>query len=260
MTRTPLKFALLLSSLALSTSLTACTHFGTNVAGSFACREATGDCQPISVIDAAATREAAKTASEPDALPAQRKVLGSSNPARTGERTLRVVIPAHVDERGTLHEEAAVWTVVETPRWTGEPEPGRTAKPANPFDSLRQALKDVARRAAEAQLRAQQEPEASSGDAVSAENTPEPAPALPLALPSRAVEVGTGAEGSVMSPSPHDRTPRHLPKPLTWPSPAEIEAAKAGATSPRSAGGQVKRSKSGSPALPAAAAIPDAAN
>jgi conjugal transfer pilus assembly protein TraV len=40
--------------------------------------------------------------------------------ARTAERRLRVVFPAHVDESGVLHDEAVAWTVVEAPHWAAE--------------------------------------------------------------------------------------------------------------------------------------------
>jgi conjugal transfer pilus assembly protein TraV len=31
-----------------------------------------------------------------------------------------IVFPAHVDEAGTLHDEAVAWAVVENPRWAAE--------------------------------------------------------------------------------------------------------------------------------------------
>ena len=45
--------------------------------------------------------------------------IASGDLARTAERTLRIVFPAHVDEVGTLHDEAVAWAVVEHPHWAG---------------------------------------------------------------------------------------------------------------------------------------------
>ncbi len=46
--------------------------------------------------------------------------VAAGDRARTSERTLRIVFPAHVDETGTLHDDAVAWAVVENPRWAAE--------------------------------------------------------------------------------------------------------------------------------------------
>ena len=92
-----------------------CATFGTNVEGDFTCRAPKGDCAPAHVIDAKATDNLSNgTLLHADAR--QRSGVVDADTSRTAERTLRVVFPAHVDEAGTLHDEAVAWTVVENPR------------------------------------------------------------------------------------------------------------------------------------------------
>ena len=50
-----------------------------------------------------------------------RSTQGSGPVGRTGERTLRVVFPAHVDRAGVLHDEATAHVVVEDAAWTMKP-------------------------------------------------------------------------------------------------------------------------------------------
>ena len=96
-----------------------CATFGTNVEGDFTCRAPKGDCAPAHVIDAKATDNLSNgTLLHADAR--QRSGVVDADTSRTAERTLRVVFPAHVDEAGTLHDEAVAWTVVENPRWATE--------------------------------------------------------------------------------------------------------------------------------------------
>ncbi|MXO91048.1 hypothetical protein [Pontixanthobacter aquaemixtae] len=77
----------------------ACTSFGSNVSGSFACRAPDGTCAPTSAIDAGATG-----IDRADAKEAYRPV------PRTGEavRRLQVVIAAYRDEAGRDHEARVV--------------------------------------------------------------------------------------------------------------------------------------------------------
>ena len=98
MTRTlPLS---LLAALALS----GCTHLGTNVSGQFSCRAPKAGCQPLSEVDAAAIRQLLKSEQSDTGAALeqmrQRMTLASADTARTGERTLRIVFPAHVDAAG----------------------------------------------------------------------------------------------------------------------------------------------------------------
>ena len=147
MTRSP--FLTLASCLAscLALGLGGCTHLGTNIAGSFSCRAPNGDCQPVSVIDARAVRELTKADGASLTEIRQRVGALAAGHTRTGERMLRVVLPAHVDASGTLHDEAVAWAVIEAPRWSGELRLPATTNKAG-FDALRSALRNALRDAA----------------------------------------------------------------------------------------------------------------
>ena len=235
---------------ALAIVLAGCTHIGTNVAGNFSCRAPKSGCEPLSAVDAKAVRELVKAEGADLKDLRQRIGLVAADNARTGERTLRIVFPAHVDTSGTLHEEAVAWTVVEAARWVGELRRGETAEPKGTMRALRQALKDQARRTggavqnAEAVQKADADPNlqplVSGTGAFSADSAPVDIaspfiPSSPLALPSPGGEAKadvppSAAEGSDMSPTPHVRAPRPLEDgQRTWPSAAAIEAAKAAA-------------------------------
>ena len=221
---------------ALAILLAGCTHIGTNVAGNFSCRAPKSGCEPLSAVDAKAVRELVKA--EGTDLKDLRQRIGTvaADNARTGEHTLRVVFPAHVDTSGTLHEEAVAWTVVEAARWAGELRRGETAEPKGTMSALRQALKDQARRTSDA---AKNTGTDANPDPLSPEDsgpsvTANPfIPSSPLVLPSPGGEVSadvppSAAEGSDMPPTPHVRAPRPLEEnQRVWPSAAAIEAAKA---------------------------------
>ena len=96
-----------------------CATFGTNVEGDFTCRAPKGDCAPAHVIDAKATN-ILSAGTTPHAETRSRSGVVEADTTRTAERTLRVVFPAHVDEAGTLHDEAVAWTVIDNPRWATE--------------------------------------------------------------------------------------------------------------------------------------------
>lgn len=230
-----------LSALALS----GCTHLGTNVSGQFSCRAQANrtfgaGCRPLSEVDSAAIRQLLKSdEGNPGAAleqMRQRLTLASADTARTGERTLRIVFPAHVDAAGTLHDEAAVWTVVEAARWAGELRRGEVIEPKGTMRALRQALKDQAQRGAGAGA-AGNEPASGNPGTLSPEDSA-PAAAnpfirsLPLVLPSPGGEAQadvppSAAGGSDMSPTPHERAPRPLEEVRrVWPSAAAIEAAR----------------------------------
>lgn len=111
---------------------TGCATLGGNVSGDFACRAPDGTCSPMSAIDARAVQTMVGEADAGDrgiatgAKQAFRSQSVSGPVGRTGERTLRVVFPAHVDRAGVLHDEATAHVVVEDAAWTVMP-----AAPAN---------------------------------------------------------------------------------------------------------------------------------
>ena len=241
---------------ALAIMLAGCTHIGTNVAGNFSCRAPKSGCEPLSAVDAKAVRELVKAEGADLKDLRQRIGLGAADNARTGERTLRVVFPAHVDPSGTLHAEAVAWTVVEAAHWAGELRRSETAEPKGTMRALRQALKDQARRAGEAVQNANAvqkadadphlQPLVSGTGAFGEDSAPVDIaspfnPSSPLALPSPggeasadatvSIPVGSAAGGSDMSLTPHVRAPRPLEDgQRIWPSAAAIEAAKAEAS------------------------------
>ncbi len=227
--------AALASTLALA--LAGCTHLGTNISGDFSCRAPKAGCQPLSEVDAKAIRELVKTEGTGLAEARQRVSVAATDTARTGERTLKVVFPAHVDGLGTLHEEAVAWTVVEAARWAGELRGSNIAEPKGTMRALRQALKDRARRAVDVSQKSDVDVNVqplSPDDSASAQNANPFIPSSPLVLPSPGGEVQadvppSAAGGSDMSPTPHVRAPRPLEVQRVWPSAAAIEAAKAAA-------------------------------
>lgn len=240
-------FPLAMLASVLAGTLSGCTHMGTNIAGQFSCRAQGGRshgpaCQPLSEVDARAIHQLVRDEASPAAERSRPAALSGSDRSRTGERTLRVVFPAHVDALGTLHEEAVVWTVAEPSRWTGELRGGGERKSS--LRTLREALRRKDR-AIDTQATA------SAGPSAAADPNHQPRPpestappelatpfdSSPLALPSPGGEasadatasppVQSAAEGSDMSPTPHVRTPRSLDEPIGWPSAEAIEAAKA---------------------------------
>lgn len=135
--------------LLLTTALGAsgCTTLGGTVKADFTCRAPAGTCAPMTTIDAAATGSVDEDgASAPTVGPRRpgASVKGDSVAVRTGERMLTILLPAHVDEAGVLHDAATVHAVVEQPAWTfasvGEPtsisEFSRSPAPS----SLREAV------------------------------------------------------------------------------------------------------------------------
>ncbi|MBF7011858.1 conjugal transfer protein TraV [Novosphingobium resinovorum] len=230
-----------LASACLAVLTSGCATFGTNVEGDFTCRAPKGDCAPSQVIDARATRDLSATGPVQDG-PRPPVSVASGDQGRTSERTLRIVFPAHIDETGTLHDDAVAWAVVENPRWAAELRRKAGEDTAPPLmRQLRRQLK-----AAQAKsdlleetttLPAAEQPEAETFDlgqpfqpSSSIEDIPS---ASPLVLPSTAREAVAGAsapavEGFDMAQPPHDRTPRPSADkaPLIYPTIEAIEAAK----------------------------------
>ena len=228
-----------------------CATFGTNVEGDFTCRAPKGDCAPAHVIDAKATN-ILSAGTTPHAETRSRSGVVEADTTRTAERTLRVVFPAHVDEAGTLHDEAVAWTVIDNPRWAtelrrkaGEDKSGavmrqvrrqlkaaQAASAHEATDGHSDATVDLASPFSYAPTNGTSTLETPGADAPSSENAV--SDASPLVLPSTAREAVAGAkapavEGFDTSPPPRDRAPRPeagQSAPL-FPSAAAIEAAKA---------------------------------
>ena len=124
------------SLLALSMSLTGCVTGG-NIKGDFQCSAPGGTCAPMSTIDAAAIsgigsfRSIGEPGIEGQTVP--RGIAGpiladGTAPARTSDRVLRVVFPAHIDADGIYREQSAAHAVVESGAWAE----ALGGKPVNP--------------------------------------------------------------------------------------------------------------------------------
>ena len=231
----------ILASACLAVLTSGCATFGTNIEGDFTCRAPKGDCAPSQVIDARATKDMSATGPVQDSLRPPVSVA-SGDQGRTTERTLRIVFPAHIDETGTLHDDAVAWAVVENPRWAAELRRKAGEDTAPPLmRQLRRQLKAAQAKSdllkETATLPAAEQPEAETFDlgqpfqpSSSIEDIPS---ASPLVLPSTAREAVAGAsapavEGFDMAQPPHDRTPRPSADkaPLIYPTIEAIEAAK----------------------------------
>lgn len=134
----PLRRWSLLTALAV---LTGCVSFGGNVRGRFSCLAPDGVCAPSSTIDDRAlamisgdagagladTRKASSirstvAAQQPTARPAPSRPVthGGTDASRTQERVLRIVFLPYVDDRGWLHDESVLYTVVAGSQWQGQ--------------------------------------------------------------------------------------------------------------------------------------------
>lgn len=199
-------------------SLSACATLGTNVAGDFSCRAPKGGCAPTGTIDAAAT--AASPASDPGRTPQQvRAGIAPGDVARTGERTIKIVFPAHIDSQGTLRDEAVAWAVVEQADWAAALRRGPVDSKQSVNSRLRQSLKKKhpsADAPQPAPMSADEIPPATALETVPDHSNSDALlfPLVsPLVLPSTAREAIAGAsapavEGFDMSSPLHVRTPR----------------------------------------------------
>lgn len=220
----------------LCLSLAGCVGLGTNVKGQFTCRAPSGTCAPSRTIDERATKEIVAPGQDTDFSAARQRAgiaapVGGDDPARTAERRLRVVFPAHIDESGTLHDEAVAWTVIEAPHWAAE-------LGANSPPSSAPIARQIGRQLKAAQAAAKSAPDAEAapvtadiGLATNPNDTPHFEIASPSALPSTVGEAIPGvpapvAEGSDMPATPHDRTSRPSFDPPQYPSAAAIDAAR----------------------------------
>lgn len=200
------------------TSLSACATLGTNVAGDFSCRAPEGGCAPTGTIDAAATAVSHGHASERTPLPA-RAGIAPGDVARSPERTIKIVFPAHIDSQGTLRDEAVAWVVVEQADWSAALRRSPNQPNQSLGNQLRQSLKQKHRSAGAPQ------PASMSVDEIPPATAFETVPdhsnsdallfplVSPLVLPSTAREAIAGAsapavEGFDISSPLHVRTPR----------------------------------------------------
>ncbi|WP_353229335.1 conjugal transfer protein TraV [Novosphingobium sp.] len=248
--RTPSHSAIgFLAAAPLVLALSGCVSLGTNVKGQFMCRAPKGDCAPSRVIDERAAQDIG-SGHEPSDLGRARVRAGiappigagspQGSPQRTGERTLRIVFPAHVDETGTLRDEAVAWAVVEAPQWSAQLGVRTAPPPATPIARQIGRQLKAAREAHTSLATTDPVPAASPSDADSATPPDSTDPfkfASPPALPSTVGETKTGApppvaEGSDMAATPHDRIPRSFVPELAYPAAAAIDAARRRAGAP----------------------------
>lgn len=226
---------------ALGLLASGCVGLGTNIEGDFTCRAPKGDCAPSHVIDERATAGLANAA--PAGLEAARVRAGiaSDDLARTAERTMRIVFPAHVDAAGTLHDEAVAWAVVENPQWAAALRRREGSDTPPLMRQLRKQLK-AAQSAVSTPAAAPDAAEpgnlladtaAETASSVVSDGASPFSQASPLALPSTAAEAVAGAkapavEGFDMSSPLHVRTPRpdFSQGALEFPAIEAIEAAK----------------------------------
>jgi conjugal transfer pilus assembly protein TraV len=239
----------LIAAAPLVIAMSGCVSLGTNVKGQFMCRAPKGDCAPSRVIDERAAQDIVGEHEPSDfGLARVRAGIASpigtgapqGSPLRTGERTLRIVFPAHVDETGTLRDEAVAWAVVEAPQWSAQL--GVRAAPPAATPIARQIGRQLkaAHEAAAHPAKTDADEAGSPSDADPATPTDSINPfefASPPALPSTVGEAKTGApppvaEGSDMAATPHDRTPRSFVPELAYPAAAAIDAARRRADTP----------------------------
>jgi conjugal transfer pilus assembly protein TraV len=219
-------------------SLSACATLGTNVAGDFSCRAPKGGCAPTGAIDAAATAAAPTSDLEGAPLRARAGIV-PSDISRTGERMLRIVFPAHIDNQGTLRDEAVAWAVVEQADWAAALRRSPVDSKQSVTNQLRQSLKQKHPSVGAPQ------PAPMSVDEIPTATAFETVPdstisdallfplVSPLVLPSTAREAIAGAtapavEGFDMSSPLHVRTPRSSNDEAlqNYPTLEAIEAAK----------------------------------
>lgn len=221
----------------LSLATGGCATLATNVEGRFSCSAPEGTCAPTHAIDAAASAvlEDDSALREARIRAGVSGVVSGNDTARTGERTLRIVFPAHVDQWGTLHDEAVAWVVVETPRWAAELRRKPGDEPAPPL--MRQLREQLEAQEADAPAEAPPATIAPIPFDLADPFSLLPPTASPLVLPSTAREAVAGArapgvEGFDMSPPLHDRTPRpaEAGSALNYPSAEAIDAVRASAS------------------------------
>ena len=137
------------TALLLLGSLSGCATLGGTVKGDFACRAPTGTCAPMTEIDAKAVTALSGSNSGPSAVtPARQPAVsrGGGMGPRTGERLLAILLPAHVDAAGVLHDAATVHVVVEAPGWrleSSRPDPDTQSLPEFSRSSAPSSLREA---------------------------------------------------------------------------------------------------------------------
>lgn len=149
---TPARGAAAVAGCIVLAALPGCVGLGGNVKGSFACRAPDGICAPSAVID---DRALAMMSGDPSfsagsdvsapAVGQNAAIRSASTQAvrgpvaadarRTGDRVMRIVFPAYIDEQGRLHEASAIHAVVAPGEWqaiAAEASPARNALAAAP--------------------------------------------------------------------------------------------------------------------------------
>lgn len=211
--------------LLLTTALGAsgCTTLGGTVKGDFTCRAPAGTCAPMTKIDAAAIGSVDEEgASAPTVGPRRQGASGKggSVAVRTGERMLTILLPAHVDEAGVLHDAATVHAVVEQPAWAfasvAEPtsfsEFSRSPAPS----SLREAVAGASAPVIEGlESPPAQAPQPFSATASTA-RIPDPAApsAAAIAAARAGHRIGTKPSAAVPAPAPAAKRPVSAVSPL----------------------------------------------
>ena len=203
----------LIGLLATASLASGCTTLGGSVRGDFACRAPNGDCAPMSAIDARAVEHITNAAGPSLAdgtstNPANASsAIKSRGPAtRTGERTLAILLPAHIDQAGVLHDAATVHAVVEAPRWA-------VALPV---------VSDLSRSFAPSSLRA------SEGFGFSPARIPHPvtgvddAPSLPPALLPTPKALAAARHGHRIARPDWEKEARAQPRKIPVPHPRRI--------------------------------------
>lgn len=200
-----------------------CATLGTNIESNFSCRAPKGECAPSRVIDDRATgmRTGANPALETARI---RAGIQPGDTSRTGDRVMKIVFPAHVDESGILHDEAIAYAVVEQGDWKAAARTG--PQPRSALSQIRGALK-AARANADAPVADPRLPEISTS-----QNNPLPLVSRSV-LPSTTREAISGAhapaiEGLDMFTPWHSRAPRSedLLPPIVFPTQEAITAAR----------------------------------
>lgn len=178
------------ASLLLLASTGACVGLGGNVEGQFSCRALKGQCAPTAVSDEAALKGLSHSEKE-GTRTYRRAGVGPGDRARTAERTMKVVFPAHVDHAGTLHDERSAWIVVEDPHWSGElREAPRASRSSAIMRALGQQLRQAQHEGDASFARPSADP--ASANAQVPDNPFSLASPLPSPVPSEASEAIAG--------------------------------------------------------------------
>lgn len=212
------------ASLATALLASGCATLGTNIESNFSCRAPKGDCAPSSIIDARATRSMGIASPSLDTA-RLRAGIQPGDIARTSDRVMKIVFPAHVDESGVLHDEATAYAVVEQGDWKAAARSAPSTRSA--VSQIRAQLK-----AANAGASTQAPADPDIPDISTLQDDPLPLVSRSV-LPSTTREAISGAhapaiEGLDMFSPWHARAPRStdLAPPIVYPTAEAIAAAR----------------------------------